>query len=572
MRNFMAIIAVLTLLLVAVVTGCDRAPRYDSRLVAADSLMQPDPDSALALVEAVEPGSLKAEGDSAYHRLLLTQGRYRCYVTATSDSDINCALAYYRRHDGEREKLTRTLIYKGAVMEELGHPDSAMYYYKHAEATAAPDDYFNLGNVNLRIASLYKDQVSQDSVAINKYKDAISYFTAINDTCYLISCYGDLGAVCGVKYPDSTVYYLVHAIDLSKNIDPVKYYTYKSKLAGFYFYYYQDYKRSNELAMDIFRHGKGYSLENQYYFYAAWTYIRMGHLDSAKYVLRETPFPKDAVDSMNWLQLEAEIAQAENNSLAFKSNLLQSREKEIQIMSSSQTEVLKVTESNFQKSKAEQQQIVVKRRNGYLIFVLLAVLGLTLLLVLLFIRQRFAVKRNFEERKEVDRMLSETVLELKEKQLKLNQLQGSVSELFGYRIDALMELYDCVKFKTKDKENNRVRSIIPLSSVIMGLSDDYQTMDINLSDNFWKKMKLSVNGEYDGIISYIEKQYPNLSKKEQQLFCLLCAKVPPQIIKLCLNYTNVKTISNRINVIIKKKMGLDLTLNEFLQEYLKGKL
>ena len=29
-------------------------------------------------------------------------------------------------------------------MEELGHPDSAMHYYKTAEATAAPDDYFNL--------------------------------------------------------------------------------------------------------------------------------------------------------------------------------------------------------------------------------------------------------------------------------------------------------------------------------------------------------------------------------------------------------------------------------------------
>ena len=32
-------------------------------------------------------------------------------------------------------------------MEELGHPDSAMHYYKTAEATAAPDDYFNLAYI-----------------------------------------------------------------------------------------------------------------------------------------------------------------------------------------------------------------------------------------------------------------------------------------------------------------------------------------------------------------------------------------------------------------------------------------
>ena len=156
--------------LVAVVTGCGGAGRYDARLVAADSLMQPDPDSALALVQAVPPGSLTREGDRAYRDLLLTQARYKCYITATSDSDINRALDYYRRHSGEREKLTRAYIYKGAVMEELGHPDSAMFYYKHAEATAAPDDYFNLGYVNMRMGALYRDHYSHDGKEIEKYE------------------------------------------------------------------------------------------------------------------------------------------------------------------------------------------------------------------------------------------------------------------------------------------------------------------------------------------------------------------------------------------------------------------
>ena len=42
-------------------------------------------------------------------------------------------------------------------MDELGHPDSAMIYYKTAEANAAPDDYSNLGFINLRIANLYQN-------------------------------------------------------------------------------------------------------------------------------------------------------------------------------------------------------------------------------------------------------------------------------------------------------------------------------------------------------------------------------------------------------------------------------
>ena len=162
--------------LVATVAGCGGAHRYDSRLAAADSLMRSDPDSALAIVKAVDRDSLASEGDRAYRDLLLTQARYRCYEAATSDSDINHALAWYRAHTSEREKLTRALIYKGAVMEELGHPDSAMLYYKQAEATADEKDYFNLGYAKMRIASLYQNQYSQDTSAVISMTQAIQYF------------------------------------------------------------------------------------------------------------------------------------------------------------------------------------------------------------------------------------------------------------------------------------------------------------------------------------------------------------------------------------------------------------
>ena len=78
----------------ATVSGCGGSHRYDSRLTAADSLMRSNSDSALAIVEGIARDSLTREGDRAYRDLLHTQARYRCYVTATSDSDINRALAW----------------------------------------------------------------------------------------------------------------------------------------------------------------------------------------------------------------------------------------------------------------------------------------------------------------------------------------------------------------------------------------------------------------------------------------------------------------------------------------------
>ena len=58
--------------------------------------------------------------------------------------------------------LTRAFIYKGAVMEELGHPDSAMHYYKTAEAAAHEKDYANLGQINTRIADVFRKNDGDD--------------------------------------------------------------------------------------------------------------------------------------------------------------------------------------------------------------------------------------------------------------------------------------------------------------------------------------------------------------------------------------------------------------------------
>ena len=172
------ILSLITLAIVVGVAGCGGLHRYDGRLVAADSLMQTDPDSALALVSAVSPDSLATEGDRAYRDLLMTQARYKAYqdILASDDSAITRAMAWYRAHSGEREKLTRAYLYKGAMMQELGHVDSAMYYYKTAEITADPKDYANLGQINTRIAALYLDYYADMQICYDKNKQALQYY------------------------------------------------------------------------------------------------------------------------------------------------------------------------------------------------------------------------------------------------------------------------------------------------------------------------------------------------------------------------------------------------------------
>lgn len=92
-----------------------------------------------------------------------------------------CTPRYDGRHQGEREKLTRALIYKGAVMEELGHPDSAMHYYKTAEAAAHEKDYANLGQINTRIADVFRKNDGDDQTCYDKYRLAYNYHVLANN-------------------------------------------------------------------------------------------------------------------------------------------------------------------------------------------------------------------------------------------------------------------------------------------------------------------------------------------------------------------------------------------------------
>ena len=567
MRHLVTVILVMAML-GAVVSGCDGARHYDSRLTAVDSLMRSAPDSALALVEAIDRDSLHDEADRAYRDLLITQARYKAYVTATSDSDINRALAWYRAHSAEREKLTRAYIYKGAVMQELNHPDSAMLYYKHAEVTAAPDDYFNLGFAKIRIAELYQGSLTHDddNAAITRLHDAIHYFKALKDTNYLIISLGMLGAIQSEHSFDSAKAYMNQAITLTQQFNPSLQYTYKSKLSGICIEE-QDFKRANELAMDVLRNGQQDCYENQYYYYAVISYLRLGLIDSAKYVAGLFPKPYDAVDSINYYNILAEIAKADNNSGKYGEYIARSKELTSRYLfsQSQKGNAISPTELKFDNLRLEVKH---KRlyKNYVTLFILITLLVIPLIWIIVkskknakrFEREKILIKQEFEDALTALRLESE----------KKNSEQ--ISQVISNRLSAMEELYHDLRFIIRDKQ--RTKKIVPFSSLLSMMNEKNELMELQPSESFWKKLRLSVDGQYKQMITHVEKTYPNLTEQDIKMLCLLCANVTPQIIKLCMNFTNVRSVSNYRNKLTKQKMGLDMDLDEFIEAYMNGNI
>ena len=595
MKQLLVVILVM-LVLGAVVPGCSDATRYDSRLTTADSLMHDNPDSALAIIEAVNRASLTTEHDRAYRDLLLTQARYRKRTAFANDSIINYALSYYRAHPAEREKLTRAYIYKGAVMEELGQPDSAMLYYKTAEKVAGSNDYFNLGYSNLRIAQLYQSFYVNDSAVVERMKRASRYFTAIGDTGFLITALGTQGGYPNIVGQDSACFYLNQAIDFARKIDSPKGLQYQSKLAGIYFYH-GDYQRAKDLAMGIVKNHPEECNENQFYFYAINSFICLGDIDSARWLMSLVPKPETSVDSMNYFRSLDNISLADKRYQYTQLYSEIASNTKINILNGSRDSKLVETELTW-----DAHQTKAESDSNWKKIILCLILAIILLLIagILIVWKRIYDYRSLlsEAQTELEKLLndidenrlewenernlyrqeieakSNELKEAKEKRLDLEREQlkkyRQISNTIRLRHKALDELYENIKIKTITENGGKsVKSVLRL---FKELYEQKGIIQKPLPMSFWDTLKLSVDGEFQGIATFVEQKYPDLSINDMHLFLLACANIPNLFIKICMNYTSDVTASKNKKRLMSNKIKLNVTIDEFVQMYLHGEL
>ena len=213
MKNVVGVI--LTFILLSSI-GCE-SHKIDARLALADSLIVDHADSAYTVLKAIDSEELLSESDRAFYALLYTQAQYKNVDSIGSDSLINIALDYYKDNHN-REHYTRTLIYKGAVMEELGNPEEALEWYLSAENNAAPDDYLNLGQANLRMSVLYSTHYIGDGLDLEKDRAALHYFRLAGNKRYELMCLSSLGGGFRIYNMDSAYYYLDKALELAEEM------------------------------------------------------------------------------------------------------------------------------------------------------------------------------------------------------------------------------------------------------------------------------------------------------------------------------------------------------------------
>lgn len=119
---------------VLLITSCGERDRSSSdvRLDVAEELLCEYPDSALALLRSIDVSSISTKSDYARYALLKVQAQWTSEGLVDNAALIDVALNFYQdNHDPGM--MTRSLVYKGIVLDRAGNDTVAIDFYCKAQ-------------------------------------------------------------------------------------------------------------------------------------------------------------------------------------------------------------------------------------------------------------------------------------------------------------------------------------------------------------------------------------------------------------------------------------------------------
>lgn len=541
--------------------GCARDTDYDQQLTGIDHLMHDHPDSALTLLSSLDPERMRSDGDRAYHALLLTEARYKNYQVATSDSLINIALDYYTRHQKEREKLTRALTYKGAVMEELGQPQEAMRHLKKALSTVKPDDYFNQGYIRLRMGQLYNDYYVLDSLDVTLFKEAQRYFELVPDSFYTIACLCQIGTAYIKTNQDSVMPYLRQAYTLAKQMrEKDVEHVALERIASMKMLSHnpQDIDSAKVIALSILHDNDRVRADDGHWLMIAATALaKQGKSDSAHYYLNQVSTQQmTPQDWVLYYQCMTEAAIGKGDIKSYQHYFEKAHDLSDSLVSNAVQFRLKEVDARYDnevlKNENLRKQAFIARLTSVGI-ILAAILGLAILLLT---RRASRRKHQLKEKEDYLEQMREDYMHMKS-QLEANQeMNESLKKTIRNQIDIFSRLVDehYKLFTTHPEKFNEI------------FMQSYSAKQPTKS--FWNGIRTYADSASNGFVSHAVSLHPTMTDSDVRFLSLYVCDLPTSVIMICMGYGNLRSTYNKkrhIANLLSSSDNLDQCIVEWKQ-------
>lgn len=549
--------------------SCHGSSDTKAILNTAGSLMADEPQKAKLLLETITPAKLDRPSLKAKYALLYSQALDKNYIDKTDDSLISIAVEYFDRK-GNNEEKALAHYYHGRVYENAGDVDNAIgSYIKSEEAASQTFDSYLLGLINYNLGHLYFTQHSFPE-ALDKYQRAVDHFINVGakynealvlshlartyllmnecDSAYkkyngAIELYSSLGADEKVQELNESI--AAVQLEQNENIDSIKRVLHNS------------YSRMKSAEIPVTSLGIWQSI-----------FIKENNLDSARICgLRILKNHKSFTDK----QIAGCLAQmgtiehlAGNHEKAYEYGL-----QYIAIVDSAhlkkQKHLVQEIEQRYKNQSLKESNINLRVRQRYqniiIILLIIILIGGSIVTGRVYIRWRRKVK------------------------LKLLWAHAEIKRL-GSTYRELQTQYDAIKAKanTDDAQELRLFSALEerLNNLRILVENTQSSRPATFAKQFQQYMKVNVRShtslselhyvvdrKFNGIVKYLEKNYPKLTKQDLDLCCLICFGFSQY--GICYLYeTELQTFYNKRHR-LRERLGLKQhqKIEVFIQDLIK---
>ncbi|WP_418981629.1 hypothetical protein [Alistipes sp.] len=556
------------LLVLLLQTGCG-PDRTRDLFQDAETLMASAPDSALRLVESIDPAALRSWALRARHALLRSQALDKNGIDLRSDSVIAPAVAYYTRHGSKRDKAYM-YYYLGRIRNNAGQVGEAAEAMKAAEKYARPiGETYLLGLIYNCQANLYFSQYSLKE-ALSMCEKADSCFRLKGKVVfsgYMLQAKAKTYALMQ-DYQASQKEYLkaLKIFDSINNRNQVC--LISSSIA------YQM-KHDKEISTDSIKH----FLHNIYarhtsgiipnIDYPIWAdiYSRENKIDSARHYYKLID-KKQLRSADHECALHALLGRLEKTSGNFLDASMH-WEKAYSLLDSitryEKENLIQRIEQRYENKELQHRNEVLHLRNrSYIYF---GALILTVLLsgfVLLLRRRQEIIHRQEEESKKREAYLEALNENYEALQARYDEFMKSADS----RSEAEENLMKAVEKRLTDMK--RLLGIAYTGNcnpqVFYNAFKEYAT-SLKKDEHAFTDLRYIINKRYDGIVDYLIQRFPKLTNSEVNMLCMLLYGFPYNCIRLIFNHDNTDSLYSRRNK-LREKLGLPPGTGKKIEKYL----
>lgn len=130
------------------------------KLAVSEQLMMSQPDSALTLIESIDPKQLHSDRDKALYGLLYTMALDKDHQLVTNDTIIDFSVEYFRNNSDENH-LAEALYYQGrAKYHNNKFPAALLSFLQAVEEAEKNKDPFYIGMACRGISDIYSDSMN----------------------------------------------------------------------------------------------------------------------------------------------------------------------------------------------------------------------------------------------------------------------------------------------------------------------------------------------------------------------------------------------------------------------------